>query len=272
MVSATNWSNNPGVAIANGDYVLVWQDTIDNLYYCIKSGSPALRWVHATLDSALVNEAATTGVTTTSAFDGGTHPGAVTVNNTWGCSAKSGDVCLVVQDATGTYELVQVKHYVRTLINNVEYDQATHALRSKIQQITAMHEADAGAFVAYHSAVETDIVTDINWNSPNLEETLRASAYVLEAPADATATALSFTTKTFVADVYMSGIDLHKKKRTLLTPEAGAITDSTVFQGTLCNTTPALSPSPSRAQQAAIMQAGPTSRDQQNFIRPSLPQ
>jgi len=37
VVSATNW-NNTGVTISNGDYVIVWQDPLDNLYYCIKSG------------------------------------------------------------------------------------------------------------------------------------------------------------------------------------------------------------------------------------------
>jgi hypothetical protein len=271
VLSATNWSNG-GADIADGDYVLVWQDPIDNLYYCIKSGGTGgARMFDCYLNADLASIDPTIEVAGLSAYDSGPLPAdpLAGVSNRWHLSGKPADPAVIVyHPGADEYRLLQVNHVVREVLVDVEYDAATHALRKKTQGITALHEADAGAFVAYKTAVETDLVVDVFFDG-QLRQSIRSSAYVLEAPAAADVAVLAFSEQSFVADVYMSGIDLHKTKRTLLTPELGAPVDQIVFQGTNCDTT--MAGAPQAARQQMIQTEAAFTFDPQNYTRPTSP-
>ena len=165
IVSATNWSNT-GVDIFNFENVFVWQHPTDNLYYCIKSGDTSLRWFHATLDSpGLSNGDATGNATTTSALDGGAHPGAVTVNNTWGCAGQTGAVCLIVRDSAGNYELVKVKAIVVEATTEITYDPASERiLKYKRQEIVAMREGAESGWQNIFAAEAHNVVEAVAYN------------------------------------------------------------------------------------------------------------
>jgi hypothetical protein len=122
---ATNWSLD--VTISAGERIFVWLDSIDNIYLCIKGGGgeETSRRFKATLGGTLENGTASVSVTTTAAFDGGSHPGNVTAQNPEGLAADNGSLVFIEEDWSEDpleYVIYQVHHVEKTALEDVRYD------------------------------------------------------------------------------------------------------------------------------------------------------
>lgn len=164
---ATNWSDT--VSISTSEKILIWLDSFDNNYYCIKSGGGGTRWFNATLNSpGLLSEDPTGAVTTYEALDGGAHPGLIAAAvNKHKLSGQTGDEVLVVENlAQSNYQIVQVQHVHDEFVTEITYDPVTERiLKHKRRDVTVMHEAAETAFENILAAEIYEIVDQVNYDA-----------------------------------------------------------------------------------------------------------
>ncbi|MEX0675970.1 MAG: hypothetical protein WD063_02765 [Pirellulales bacterium] len=273
---ATNWSDD--VSIQTSDKIFIWLDSFDNNHYCIKSGGAVCRWFNATITGSpadLHSADASHQVTTYEALDGGAHPGVITGVNKYRLSGQVGDEVSIAQNlAAGTYQIQQVRHVVKTLVQNIDWTSPN--LRKTTQDVTVMHEAAPAAPANILTAVLTEYVVDVNYNAGTNAlsyDTRQALVFVDAAGTSGNAiltaqdidvvTDVSFdagwlnfketqitvfekgtqgsgqtifqsASHRVITDVYMAGIDLVKWWRDAYLIEPSGLGAGVVFFGTLC--------------------------------------
>lgn len=96
-----------------------------NGFWCVEplpatTTTPGARLVKGLLSGSLASSDATVGLTSVTAYDGGSVPGTITANNVLGLAAPNSSTAIAVLDAgSGEYDLINVMHVTRVIPSDV---------------------------------------------------------------------------------------------------------------------------------------------------------
>lgn len=175
-LSATNKSTS---AIATDTFCLATRvnvadagDPEDLQWYLVllNAGTGGARWFKGNLSGSLTSSTATIGLTSVIAYDNGSTPGTLTANNVFGLAGPNSAPAIVVLRASdGSYDLVNLLHVTRTVINDIAWDGTTLSVDTKT--LVTMDDNDDQNDLEVFTVIETSMVNDVELYGYNLRQT-----------------------------------------------------------------------------------------------------
>lgn len=139
-------------------------DPNDFQWYIIPlSSGTGARLFKGTLTGSLSSSSGTIGLSSVIAYDNGSTPGTLTANNVLALAAPSSSIGIVVLDeASGEYDLINVRHVVRPVVTDMAFTgtQLTVDLKSLVTMDDNDDQDDLEVFTVVQQVVVYDVYLD----------------------------------------------------------------------------------------------------------------